>query len=176
MVPMPDPVLANRLAALATFLDDAVHAETDELSPSAVAALQSIRQDGPLAIQDVARTIGLTHSATVRLIDRLEKDWLVRRLSRRGREVRVEVTARGRRRASQFQEKRLAVAGGLIDALEAGEKLALAEILDKLLAASVADHDGATRTCRSCERDGCRKAGCPVEAAARALPPAPPPR
>ncbi|NLH82254.1 MAG: MarR family transcriptional regulator [Phyllobacteriaceae bacterium] len=173
---MPDPVLANRLAALATALDDAVHAETDDLSPSAVAALQTIRQDGPLAIQDVAKTIGLTHSATVRLIDRLEKDWLVRRLSRKGREVRVEVTARGRRRAAQFQDKRLAVANGLLDALDPAERQALAGILDKLLAASVVDPEGATRTCRSCEREGCRKAGCPVEAAARALPPAPPPR
>lgn len=171
MMPMLDPTLANRLAALATALDDAVHAETEDLSPSAVAALQTIRQNGPLAIQDVAKTIGLTHSATVRLIDRLEKDWLVRRLGRKGREVRVEVTARGRRRASQFQDRRLAIADGLLEALEADERLALAGIVDKLLAASVVDADGAVRTCRSCEREGCRKAGCPVEAAARALPP-----
>lgn len=175
MMPMSDPTLANRLAALATALDDAVHADTDDLSPSAVAALQSIRQDGPLAIQDVARTIGLTHSATVRLIDRLEKDWLVRRLSRKGREVRVEVTARGRRRASQFQDRRLAVAAGLLAGLDATELTALSGIVDKLLAASVLDVDGAARTCRSCERDGCRKVGCPVEAAARALPPPAPP-
>lgn len=175
MVPMSDPTLANRLAALATALDDAVHADTEDLSPSAVAALQTIRQDGPLAIQDVARTIGLTHSATVRLVDRLEKDWLVRRLTRKGREVRVEATARGRRRASQFQERRLEIAGGLLDALDAPERDAFAIILDKLLAATVADAEGAARTCRACERDGCRKAGCPVEAAARILPPPAPP-
>lgn len=175
MVPMSDQTLANRLAALATALDDAVHAGTDDLSPSAVAALQSIRQDGPLAIQDVAKTIGLTHSATVRLIDRLEKDWLVRRLSRKGREVKVEVTARGRRRASQFQERRLAVANGLLTGLDASERAALDAIVDKLLAASVVDVEGAKQTCRACDRDGCRKAGCPVEAAAEALPPPPPP-
>ena len=172
-VDMPDPTLANRLAALATALDDAIRADAEDLSPSAVAALQTIRQDGPLAIQDVARTIGLTHSATVRLIDRLEKDWLVRRLSRKGREVRVEVTARGRRRAGQFQERRLAVTNDLIAALDDGERVALAPILDKLLAAGVTDPETATRTCRSCEREGCRKAGCPVEQAARELPPAP---
>lgn len=171
---MSDPLLANRLAALATAIDDAVHADTEDLSPSAVAALQTIRQDGPLAIQDVARTIGLTHSATVRLIDRLEKDWLVRRLSRKGREVRVEVTARGRRRATQFQDRRLTIAKDLLTALDDAERGALAGIVDKLLAASVGDHDGAARTCRSCEREGCRKAGCPVETAARALPPTPP--
>lgn len=175
MVPMLDPTLANRLAALATALDDAVHAETEDLSPSAVAALQTIRQNGPLAIQDVAKTIGLTHSATVRLIDRLEKDWLVRRLGRKGREVRVEVTARGRRRAAQFQDRRLAIADGLLEALEADERVTFAGIVDKLLAATVSDAEGAVRTCRSCEREGCRKAGCPVEVAARELPPPPPP-
>lgn len=169
---MLDPTLANRLAALATALDDAIHAETEDLSPSAVAALQTIRQDGPLAIQDVAKTIGLTHSATVRLIDRLEKDWLVRRLGRKGREVRVEVTARGRRRAAQFQDRRLNVAADLLTSLDEAERAALSPMLDKLLAATVADPETATRTCRSCEREGCRKAGCPVEQAARELPPA----
>lgn len=172
MTTMPDPVLANRLAALSTALDDAIHADAEDLSPSAVAALQTIRQDGPLAIQDVAKTIGLTHSATVRLIDRLEKEWLVRRLGRKGREVRVEVTARGRRRASQLQERRLASANDLLTVLDEAERLALAPILDKLLAASVADPETATRTCRACEREGCRKAGCPIEQAARELPPA----
>ena len=172
---MPDPTLANRLAALATALEDSVHADVEDLSPSAAAALQTIRQEGPLAIQAVARSIGLTHSATVRLVDRLEKDWLVRRLSRKGREVRVEVTARGRRRATQFQERRLAAAEALLAALDPAERTALTGIVDKLLAASVVDADGAQRTCRACEREGCRKAGCPVETTAAALPPPPAP-
>lgn len=171
IVPMPETVLANRLAALATAIDDAVHADTDDLSASAVAALQAIRQEGPLAIQQVAKTIGLTHSATVRLIDRLEKDWLVRRLSRKGREVKVEATARGKRRATQFQERRLSVVDGLLATLDDAERTALGPILDRLLEASVLDADGAERTCRSCERDGCRKAGCPVARTAAALPP-----
>lgn len=169
---MQDRPLANRLAALATSLDDAVHAETDELSASAVAALQTIRQIGPMAIQDVARIIGLTHSATVRLIDRLEKDWLVRRLSRKGREVRVEATARGRRRAGQFQDRRLAAADALLAALDAEERTVLARAIDKMLEASVTDAGRADRTCRSCDREACRAKGCPVEAAA-ALPEVP---
>ena len=162
---MPDLLAANRLAALATALDDAVHAETEDLSPSAVAALQTIRQDGPMAIQDVARVVGLTHSATVRLIDRLEKDWLVRRLTRKGREVRVETTARGRRRAGQFQDRRLAIAEQLLAALESEEREVLARSLDKMLAAAVADPGTGERICRDCDRDACRAKGCPVAAA-----------
>ncbi len=163
---MPDRHVANRLAALATALDDTVHAETEDLSPSAVAALQTIRQIGPMAIQDVARVIGLTHSATVRLIDRLEKDWLVRRLSRKGREVRVEATARGRRRAGQFQERRLVSAEALLAVLDEEERTVLARALDKMLAACVGDAAAGDRICRSCEREGCRQKGCPVDAAA----------
>ena len=163
---MQDRHIANRLAALATALGDAVHAETDDLSPSAVAALQTVRQDGPMAIQDVARVIGLTHSATVRLIDRLEKDWLVRRLGRKGREVRVEATARGRRRAGQFQDRRLTAADALLAVLEPEEREVFARVLDKMLAACVDDtHDG-EHICRACDRDGCREKGCPVTAAA----------
>lgn len=173
---MSDKLLANRLAALATALDDAVHAETDGLSQSAVAALQVVRQNGPTAIQDIARIIGLTHSATVRLIDRLEKDWLVRRLSRKGREVKVEATARGRRRAATFQDKRLGTAEALIATLDADERAVLTRAVDKMLAAAVHDAEQAECVCRDCDREACRSAGCPVASAAAALPPAPPER
>lgn len=163
---MQKRTLANRLAAFATLLHDAVHAETDELSPSAVAALHTLRQNGPTSIQDVARVIGLTHSATVRLVDRLEKDWLVRRLSRKGREVRVEVTARGRRRAGTFQDRRIAAADTLLAGLDEEERAVLARALDKMLEVPVDGRETADRICRSCDKDGCRGEGCPVEAAA----------
>jgi len=163
---MHQKTLANRLAAFATLLHDTVHAETEELSASAVAALQTLRQGGPTSIQDIARVIGLTHSATVRLVDRLEKDWLVRRLSRKGREVKVEVTARGRRRAGGFQDKRLAAAETLLAALDEEERAVLGRALDKMLEMPVDGREAADRICRACDKDGCRAEGCPVEAAA----------
>lgn len=166
---MQQRTLANRLATFATLLHDTVHAETEELSPSAVAALQTLRQNGPTAIQDIARVIGLTHSATVRLVDRLEKDWLVRRLSRKGREVRVEVTARGRRRAGGFQERRIASADTLLAVLDAEEREVLGRALDKMLEVPVDGRDTAERICRACERDLCRGEACPVDAAADRL-------
>ncbi len=160
---------ANRLAAFATLLHDAIHAETDDLSASAVAALLTLRQSGPMAIQDIARIVGLTHSATVRLVDRLEKDWLVRRLGRKGREVRVEVTARGRRRAGQFQDRRIAAAENLLAVLDEDERAVFARTLDKLLEVSVAGREGAEHICRACDRDGCRAEDCPVDAAAERI-------
>jgi DNA-binding MarR family transcriptional regulator len=163
---MSHRIIANRLATFATLLHDAVHADTEDLSASAAAALQTLRQNGPTAILDIARTIGLTHSATVRLIDRLEKDWLVRRLSRKGREVRVEVTARGRRRAGQFQDKRIAAAEALMAGLDADEIDALSRALDKMLEVPIDGRATADHVCRACDKDGCRAETCPVDVAA----------
>lgn len=166
---MHERVTANRLAALATALDDAVFAETEGLSESAVAALLVIRRSEPVPIQEVARAVGLTHSATVRLIDRLEEGWLVRRLTRRGREVSVETTARGKRRASQLQDRRLAVAEALLGHLDPDEQETFAGLLDKLLAATVDGRPKAERVCRLCDHGQCRGAGCPVDAAAERI-------
>ena len=166
---MSHRTIANRLAAFATLLHDAAHADTDELSASAVAALLTLRRDGPTAILDIARTIGLTHSATVRLIDRLEKDWLVRRMSRKGREVRVELTARGRRRAGQFQDRRIAAADTLMAVLDAAEIEVLARAVDKMLEVPIDGRATADHVCRSCDGDVCRGENCPVEAAAERL-------
>jgi DNA-binding MarR family transcriptional regulator len=166
---MQDRVTANRLAALATALDDAVFAEVEGLSESAVAALLVIRRAEPLAIQDVARAVGLTHSATVRLIDRLEKDWLVRRLSRRGREVTVETTARGKRRARDLQDLRIRAAGALVAGLDETGRAALDDILVQLLGTAAAAPADPGRICRLCDQGACRgAAGCPVEAAENA--------
>jgi DNA-binding MarR family transcriptional regulator len=166
---MSHRTIANRLAAFATLLHDSVHAESDDLSASAAAALTTLRQNGPTAILDIARTIGLTHSATVRLVDRLEKDWLVRRLSRKGREVRVEVTARGRRRAGQFQDKRIAAAETLMAVLDAEELDVLGRALDKMLEVPVDGEETGDHICRACDKDGCRAEACPVATAAERL-------
>ncbi|TBW36454.1 MarR family transcriptional regulator [Siculibacillus lacustris] len=172
LVSMLDPQLANRLAAFATLVTDAVEAASDGLSASAVAALQTVRQTGPTAIQDIAHAVGLSHSATVRLVDRLEKDWLVRRLRRKGREVRVEATARGKRRATQILERRQVAVEAVLAGLAPEAREALAAAVDTMLAtATAAEPTQAARICRSCDRGGCRAADCPVAAAERAAAP-----
>jgi len=105
------------LIALAHALVDLTQSCENGLSSTSIAALIAIRRDEPLCVGDVAQIVGLTHSATVRLIDRLEKDWLVRRGRRKGREVMVETTARGKRRVA-----------GMNDALHGS----IQEVLDQL--------------------------------------------
>ncbi|ODN70493.1 MarR family transcriptional regulator [Methylobrevis pamukkalensis] len=130
--------VADKLAIVAQAVIDAIEGDTDGLSPSAVAALISLKARGILSIGTVAQLTGLTHSAAVRLVDRLEKDWLVRRQRRAGREVMVELTSRGRRRAGQLQEKRLAVTGSFLGHLSAADASALDAILSRLIAGLVA--------------------------------------
>jgi len=92
------------LVAAAHALVDLTQAGAEGLSSTSIAALNAIRTHESLSIGDIAGIVGLTHSATVRLIDRLEKDWLVRRGRRKGREVMVETTARGNRRIAALND------------------------------------------------------------------------
>lgn len=162
---MEDRVLANRLAALATVIDDAMFAGVDDLSESAVAALQVIARSEPVTIGEIARLVGLTHSATVRLIDRLEKDWLVRRLARKGREVAVEMTARGKRRAGELARRRLEATTILLSVLDAGERRVLEQAIGRMLEIPVDNSHTAERMCRLCDQGVCRGDDCPVEKA-----------
>lgn len=152
---MDDTALSNKLAAIALAITDATLAKTDDLAPTAVAALVTIRDRDPLSIGDIAHVVGLTHSAAVRLVDRLEKDWLVRRQRRVGREVMVEITARGKRRAQQLQEGRFTAMKEFLAALDPDEHAALDEIVGKLIARQAAGGMAVEQFCRMCRRGVC---------------------
>ena len=113
------------LIATAHALVDLTRSGEDGLSSTSIAALIAIRRDEPLSIGDIAHIVGLTHSATVRLIDRLEKDWLVRRGRRKGREVMVETTARGKRRVSNLNDALQGSVQQVLDQLPERDRKAL---------------------------------------------------
>jgi DNA-binding MarR family transcriptional regulator len=79
-----DARLANLLAALSTGLTDGVQAATstaahlDELASAALIALLDFSPRG--SVQTLSRVIGLTHSGTVRLVDRLVEAGYVERI------------------------------------------------------------------------------------------------
>ncbi|WP_181706341.1 MarR family winged helix-turn-helix transcriptional regulator [Chthonobacter rhizosphaerae] len=147
--------LQNKVAALALAITDDTLANTDDLAPTAVAALISIRDQEPLSIGDIARVVGLTHSAAVRLVDRLEKDWLVRRQRRVGREVMVEITARGRRRAQQLQETRLAAVDSYLGVLNPDELGLLDDLVTRMIQRRTSSADDLEHFCRMCRRGDC---------------------
>lgn len=152
---MDDSPLPNKLAALALAITDATLAQTDDLAPTAVAALITIRDQEPFSIGDIARIVGLTHSAAVRLVDRLEKDWLVRRQRRVGREVMVEITSRGRRRAQQLQEARLGAVSAFLTSLDPDDLATMSHLVDKMLHVHCGETVDPDQFCRMCRRGGC---------------------
>ena len=165
----------NLLGALALAVTDrcvGAAGTVGEHSESAAAALSALHQflDGP-SIERLATVVGLSHSGTVRLVDRLEHDGLVRRgPGSDSRITAVALTAAGRREAGRIAAGRLDLLGQVLDPLSPTEQRTLAELAGKILVGMMRP-PGATRwTCRLCDLNACGRAAgrCPVEQAARA--------
>lgn len=147
--------LSNKLAALSLAVTDAALAADAGLATTAVAALIAGANSPPLAIGEIAVIVGLTHSATVRLVDRLEADGLMRRQRRIGREVLVEITPAGRRRAQELQSRRLAESGAFLACLTPDERNQLGRLLDRIMQDHVDRGVDRRRLCRMCARSYC---------------------
>ena len=112
------------------------------------------------------RVLGLSHSGTVRLVDRLVADGLVeRREGRDKREVALYVTKRGRALREKILTGRLAAIRPLLAPLTSDEHETLAALLHKMLS-SMETTDMERRTlCRLCDDRVC--SDCPIPAAFR---------
>ena len=119
-------------------------------------------------VDRIARVLGLTHSGAVRLVDRLEREGLVRRgPGPDGRSRAVRVTAAGSAAARDARAARFAAMEGVLDPLSASERETLAGILEKLLAGMTTDHASAGHICRLCDAHICGHPDrCPVTLAA----------
>lgn len=155
-------------------------------APAALVALHEFSNGRP--IEQVRSVLGLTHSATVRLVDALEADGLVvRRPSADDRRsIAVTLTAAGRRRADRIaQARREAVEAGLA-ALDHDDQRALTRLMERLVSDTTAlrlreRQEGTDPAhgwlCRLCDFDACGRGQgrCPaVAAVAEARPHLPP--
>ena len=172
--PPPHARAANLLGALALAVIDRCLQEAGRQTghpESEAAALSAIDQflDRP-SIDRLSAVIGLSQSGTVRLVDRLEREGLVRRgPGGDGRVTSVTLTPEGRRAAYQIEAARLRLLEEVLAPLDQAERDALAGLTGKLLVGTMRE-PGATRwTCRLCDLGACgRRTGhCPLEQAAR---------
>src|SRR6187399_1510689 len=79
---MSDTRLENVLGSVAVAITGAVQAAVDEAAghtAAGPAALTALRIHRGCSVDHLAGVLGLTHSGTVRLVDRLEDDGLLRR-------------------------------------------------------------------------------------------------
>lgn len=162
---------ANLLGALALALTDRMTEEAEtraEHGAAAPAALVSVGVDPGLSVTALAHTVGLTHSAAVRLVDRLAADGLAeRRAGADGRAVGVYLTRRGAVRRQAILSGRGNVLSDALAALPADDQDALTALVETLLGAMTRGRQQADYMCRLCDEDVCPAAICPVECAAR---------
>jgi DNA-binding MarR family transcriptional regulator len=173
MAMTPDDRTANLLGAFALAVTDrmtAGFATADDAGPSRAAALLTLASFPGPSIEGLRRTLGLTHSATVRLVDGLAAAGQVeRRPAADGRAVALRLTPAGKRAAAGLAQARRHPLTETLANLHAPERRALEALLERLLAALTDGRERADRICRLCEIDCCPQARCPVERRARAI-------
>jgi DNA-binding MarR family transcriptional regulator len=160
---------ANLLGALGIVLADAL-ADAAEPAGGSSTATALVALYGPSAsasIDSLAGVVGLSHSGTVRLVDRLVADGLAER--RRGADQRstaLVLTPAGRRSARQVLRQRDTNLQKLLASLTDDQQASLTEAAAALLSQF---GEVEPRVCRLCDVETCGRSrgGCPVAPARR---------
>jgi DNA-binding MarR family transcriptional regulator len=172
----------NVVGALAVALGDRIRDATEAAAgmggplPAALAALQ--QWAGGRSVDTLAGGLRLSHSRTVRVIDRLEADGLARRERDPGdrRGVLVWLTPEGELVAERVQAARAEVLEAALGTLGPDERQALGALTGQVLAHVTTGRRAAGAICRLCDSHACghHDGRCPVtrgadaaEAAAR---------
>jgi DNA-binding MarR family transcriptional regulator len=137
---------------------------------SAAAALNVIGFYEGCSNGALSRALGLSHTATVRLVDKLEAANLV--VSAPGadkRTVALRLTERGRDRARAAVRERCVRLADAVDLLTPAQRQSLDEVLEVLLRAMVEAAQDADHICRLCDGEACPPEQCPVHQKAVAL-------
>jgi MarR family transcriptional regulator, negative regulator of the multidrug operon emrRAB len=168
--------LLNLLGAWATTATTRIWRQLNEeagLSPSAAAALVSLRtfESRPVTIRALSDIVGLSHSACVRVVDRLAGAGFVERNpGRDDREVLLRLSERGRALADRVLAAREGVLRELVGSVSPDAAATLTGLVEGLLGQITEGRRQARWICRVCDHGLChRSGGCPVDDAATAL-------
>jgi MarR family transcriptional repressor of emrRAB len=157
---------ANLLGAMAIGLSDRLERATEAAAGRAggrAAALANLAQWPGDTIEDLRIMLGLTHSATVRVVDGLVADGFVERVRvGGGPAVRPRLTEAGEAEARRVLAARGEVLRWLVGHLSDAEIEALTPVLERLLTALTLDFDAGELICRLCELEACPQEWCPV--------------
>jgi DNA-binding MarR family transcriptional regulator len=166
---MSDARTANLLGALVLALDDEVSAATAAATDHGAAfpaALVCIYWQPGSTIEELRQKLKLSHSGTVRLLDRLEEDGAIERgQGRDGRSVALTLSPQGRRQVRAILEARQEVLTAALTPLSTTERRTLGSLIEKVLAGVTRDAGHADQMCRLCDEGSCPAERCPVECA-----------
>ncbi len=158
---------ANLLNVFGAMISDAL-AMTGETGadcgPSETAALITIASYPGQTIKTLAGIIGLSHSAAVRLIQKLVEGDLVRivRGSDR-RRAEVSATQAGEAFATSMLARRRGRLMAMLRSLDDGETEALTRLMERMISAQTDSVEHGDRLCRFCDLTNCPQDVCPVE-------------
>jgi DNA-binding MarR family transcriptional regulator len=131
------------------------------LEQSDAAALNVILAEPGLSIRGLSQVLGLSHSATVRVADRLQGQGLITRdVAGPGRTLAVNITDRGRRQALDAVARRAEVLQRAASGLTAAQRQSLNDLLQKVVLNLAGDQGAIDRACRLCDQKRCLARGC----------------
>jgi DNA-binding MarR family transcriptional regulator len=158
--------LENLLGAFGIAVGDSMDDAFDEacaVGDSAPAALILIRENPDTRIEALARYLALSHSGTVRLVDRLSQaGWVARETCEDKRAVVLVLTKAGEKVAERLLEGRRKSLGKALAGVSATDRKVLERLLPQMLNNLVTDRNQADHTCRYCDSGACEREGCPL--------------
>jgi MarR family transcriptional regulator, negative regulator of the multidrug operon emrRAB len=134
------------------------------LSPSAVASVLTLGQHDQQSVSDLTSVTGLSHSAVVRLIDRLEADGLVQRSEeKQGRSVPIALTDAGRTEYERLRDRQSGFLEDILAELPSNDQQDLERLVSGILSAMTTSKSARDQICRFCDEGVCEQTSCPVE-------------
>jgi MarR family transcriptional repressor of emrRAB len=159
-----EPEIANLLGALSLAVMDRIEQGARDIigrSGETPAALIVIGYGPGMTNDRLRRILGLSHSGTVRLVDRLVSDRLVeRRPAADGREVALHLTTKGAATRKDLLASRISAVTSLVDVLSSSEKKQLGALLHEVLARQNTSEMDRFAICRMCDDRVCPN--CPL--------------
>ncbi len=155
----------NMLGAFAgAVLDRLAQARTHpNQTDSSMAALNLIDTFDGCSNRELSQALGLSHSATVRLLDKLTQAGLVLRSPGEDkRSVSLSLTPNGRARVTDILQARGSALDEVVAALSTEQLEQLDGLLDALLSAATTSPRAAAHLCRLCDHVKCPPETCPV--------------
>ena len=156
--------IANLLGALSLAVMDRIEQGAREVvgrGGETPAALVVIGYGQGMTNDKLRRILGLSHSGTVRLVDRLVSDHLVeRRPGKDGREVALYLTAKGAATRNDLMDSRISAVASLLEVLSQADTRRLGALIRDLLAKQNTSEMDRFTICRMCDDSVCTN--CPL--------------
>jgi len=168
---MADARTANLLGAFLMGLHGLMSKTLEQesgLSGDGPAALVAIAYNEGRTVEFLRRTLSLSHSWTVRVVEKLETAGLVNKKTGADRRaVALFLTEQGKRKAQAIVRARRRCLDEVLGALPVRDQKILTPMLERMLAVLTSDEDSAEAICKLCEVDVCPQNRCPVTLAVK---------